>query len=259
MSFSLSRHGGRRARTGRQVREARRAAGPELPRERGPLLAARRLERVGRRERARQQVQRQPRVALRLEALGHGLLDVPLQDVVGRRREAAGVVVVRRRRLPRRPQRVLVREALVAPDALAEAHARSGRRVARVARELGVAPHALRGRRAQRAPVDGRAAVADPAPRERRPRPAAVVESLKEAVDEGDAVGDAEPGRGLHELEHRAVDQRRAGRVPRRGEAGERRARDDERPVALAGPPREREAPALDTRRTKVLEAHAAR
>ena len=231
---------------------------PELRRERGPPRAAGRLEGVRRRERARQEVERQARVALRFQPLRGGLLDAALQRVVGRRREAVRVAVpVRRSRSSR--VRVRVREALVAPDGRGRARARGagddargGREVVPVARELGVPPDALRGRRAEDAPVDGRPAVADPAPRERRARPAAAAAAREEALDEGDlrgvgsscavaaaaggtprarAVADAAVVRRGHELGDRAVDQRRAGRVAGRGEAVEGLARDDERPV----------------------------
>ena len=257
---------------------------PELRRERGPPRAAGRLEGVRRRERARQEVERQARVALRFQPLRGGLLDAALQRVVGRRREAVRVAVpVRRSRSSR--VRVRVREALVAPDGRGRARARGagddargGREVVPVARELGVPPDALRGRRAEDAPVDGRPAVADPAPRERRARPAAAAAAREEALDEGDlrgvgsscavaaaaggtprarAVADAAVVRRGHELGDRAVDQRRAGRVAGRGEAVEGLARDDERPVALAGAAREREAPALDARRDEGLERPA--
>ena len=257
---------------------------PELRRERGPPHAAGRLEGVRRRERARQEVERQARVALRFQPLRGGLLDAALQRVVGRRREAVRVAVpVRRSRSSR--VRVRVREALVAPDGRGRARARGagddargGREVVPVARELGVPPDALRGRRAEDAPVDGRPAVADPAPRERRARPAAAAAAREEALDEGDlrgvgssravaaaaggtprarAVADAAVVRRGHELGDRAVDQRRAGRVAGRGEAVEGLARDDERPVALAGAAREREAPALDARRDEGLERPA--
>ena len=140
---------------------------PELRRERGPPRAAGRLEGVRRRERARQEVERQARVALRFQPLRGGLLDAALQRVVGRRREAVRVAVpVRRSRSSR--VRVRVREALVAPDGRGRARARGagddargGREVVPVARELGVPPDALRGRRAEDAPVDGRPAVAE--------------------------------------------------------------------------------------------------
>ena len=168
---------------------------PELRRERGPPRAAGRLEGVRRRERARQEVERQARVALRFQPLRGGLLDAALQRVVGRRREAVRVAVpVRRSRSSR--VRVRVREALVAPDGRGRARARGagddargGREVVPVARELGVPPDALRGRRAEDAPVDGRPAVADPAPRERRARPAAAAAAREEALDEGDLRG----------------------------------------------------------------------
>ena len=96
---------------------------PELRRERGPPRAAGRLEGVRRRERARQEVERQARVALRFQPLRGGLLDAALQRVVGRRREAVRVAVpVRRSRSSR--VRVRVREALVAPDGRGRARAR---------------------------------------------------------------------------------------------------------------------------------------
>ena len=98
-------------------------------------------------------------MALRFQPLRGGLLDAALQRVVGRRREAVRVAVpVRRSRSSR--VRVRVREALVAPDGRGRARARGagddargGREVVPVARELGVPPDALRGRRAEDAPA----------------------------------------------------------------------------------------------------------
>ena len=244
---------GRGARAGRQVGEARRAVPPELRRERGPPRAAGRLEGVRRRERARQEVERQARVALRFQPLRGGLLDAALQRVVGRRREAVRVAVpVRRSRSSR--VRVRVREALVAPDGRGRARARGagddargGREVVPVARELGVPPDAPSAggaprtrqstggprSRTQRRASAARGPPPPPPPARRRSTKATCAASGRRARSPRRrggrraraAVADAAVVRRGHELGDRAVDQRRAGRVAGRGEAVEGRAR----------------------------------
>ena len=233
---------------------------------------------------ARQEVERQARVALRFQPLRGGLLDAALQRVVGRRREAVRVAVpVRRSRSSR--VRVRVREALVAPDGRGRARARGagddargGREVVPVARELGVPPDAPSAggaprtrqstggprSRTQRRASAARGPPPPPPPARRRSTKATCAASGRRArsprrrgTPRARAVADAAVVRAATSSAT-APSTSAAPAASRGAGAVEGLARDDERPVALAGAAREREAPALhDARRDEGLERPA--